>query len=52
MEDFNFEAFQTSALEQLKAGKSVFGQDGVFAPLVKHLLNAAFEGKMDAHVRP
>lgn len=50
MEDFNFEDFKASALEQLKEGKSVFGKDGVFAPLLEHLLNAALEGEMDAHM--
>lgn len=52
MEEFNFEDFKASALEQLKEGKSVFGKDGVFAPLLEHLLNAALEGEMDAHMGP
>lgn len=50
MEDFNFEDFKASALEQLKEGKPVLGKDGVFAPLLEHLLNAALEGEMDAHM--
>lgn len=50
MEEFNFEDFKASALDQLKEGKPVFGKDGVFAPLLEHLLNAALEGEMDAHM--
>lgn len=37
-------------MEQLKVGKSFFDKDEVFAPLVEHLLNAALEGEMDAHM--
>lgn len=50
MSDFNFEDFKASALDQLKSGKSVLGKDGIFAPLLEHLLNAALEGEMDAHM--
>lgn len=50
MEEFNFDDFKVSALDQLKEGKPVLGKDGVFAPLLEHLLNAALEGEMDAHM--
>ena len=50
MEDFSFEDFKARALEALKAGKPLTGKDGVLAPLVENLLNAALEGEMDAHM--
>lgn len=50
MEGFNFEEIKNKALEQLKSGKSLLGKDGAFAPLLESILNAAFEGEMDAHL--
>lgn len=44
MEEFDFKSFQTQALEQLRNGKPLLGKDGVFAPLLENLLNAALEG--------
>lgn len=37
-------------LEELKAGKSLFGKDGALAPLLGNIINAALEGEMDAHL--
>lgn len=50
MEEFDFKSFQSQALEQLRNGKPLLGKDGVFAPLLENLLNAALEGEMDAHL--
>lgn len=50
MEEFDFKSFQTQAVEQLRNGKPLLGKDGVFAPLLENLLNAALEGEMDAHL--
>lgn len=50
MEEFDFKSFQTQALDQLRNGKPLLGKDGVFAPLLENLLNAALEGEMDAHL--
>lgn len=50
MEEFDFKSFQAQALEQLRNGKPLLGKDGVFAPLLENLLNAALEGEMDAHL--
>ena len=44
---FDFEAFKANAIEQLKAGVSLSGKDGVLAPLLENLLNSALEGEMD-----
>lgn len=50
MEGFDFNSFKASALEQIKNGASLFGKEGVFAPLLENILNAALEGEMDAHL--
>lgn len=49
-EEFDFESIKNKAIEQLKAGKSLLGKDGAFAPLLESILNAALEGEMDAHL--
>src|SRR3974390_3880419 len=47
---FDFEAFVRQASEQLKAGNPFTGADGVFTPLLKHILEASLEGELDAHL--
>jgi len=32
--DFDYEALKKKTLEQFRSGKSLFGKDGVFAPLL------------------
>lgn len=46
----NYEALKTKALEQLRSGKSLFGKDGAFAPMLKEFLEAALEAEMDEHL--
>lgn len=49
--DFNLdEEGQRRALEQLKSGKSLFGKDGAFGPLLQQLLEAALEGELAGHL--
>ena len=48
--EFDFESFKAEALKQIYAGKPFTGKDGVLAPLLENLLNAALEGEMDAHL--
>lgn len=48
--EFDFESIKNKAIEQLKAGKPLFGKDGALAPLLESILNAALEGEMDAHL--
>lgn len=43
---FDFEEL----LEEVKSGKEITGKDGVLAPLVKALVEAALEGEMDSHL--
>lgn len=37
-------------LEEVKSGKEITGKDGVLAPLVKALVEAALEGELDSHL--
>lgn len=48
---FNFEAFVREASEQLRSGKPFTGSDGVFTPLLKHILEASLEGELDNHLK-
>lgn len=43
---FNFD----NALEQLKAGASIDGKDGVLAPLIKQLTEAALKAELESHL--
>ena len=45
-EKFDFEA----ALKAIQSGQSITGKDGVLAPLVKQLTEAALEGELDSHL--
>jgi len=47
---FDFEAFVRQAGEQLCQGKPFTGKDGVFAPLLKRVLEASLEGELDSHL--
>ena len=44
------QALQKKALEQFKSGKSLFGKDGAFAPMLKQFLEAALEAEMEDHL--
>lgn len=48
--DFDFESMKGKALEQLRSGKSLYGKDGAFAPLLKSFLEAALEAEMEDHM--
>jgi transposase-like protein len=41
---------RSQILEEIKAGKPLFGKDGALAPLLENIINAALEGEMDAHL--
>jgi transposase-like protein len=49
-EKFDFEAFSKKAADDLRSGKPMVGQDGVFTPLLKMLIEGALNGEMDAHL--
>ena len=50
MENKEFEAAKAKALEQLMQGKSLFGEGGALAPLLKEVLDAALEAEMETHL--
>ena len=50
LDNFNFEDFQKEAIDKLKSGQSLTGQDGVLTPLIKQILEAALDGEMDSHL--
>ena len=45
-----WEDFEQEALSKLKNGEKLGGKDGVMAPLIKHLLEAALGGELEAHL--
>jgi len=49
-EKFDYESIKKKTLEQLRSGKSLFGKDGAFAPLLKDILEAAMEGELEGHL--
>lgn len=46
-EDFDF----NEAVQGLLAGKNISGKDGVLAPLVKQLVEAALEAELESHIK-
>ena len=49
-EEVDFNIFKAQILEDIKAGKPLFGKDGALAPMIENIVNAALEGEMDAHL--
>ena len=49
-EEIEFNIFKAQILEDIKAGKPLFGKDGALAPMIENIVNAALEGEMDAHL--
>ncbi|GAA0564274.1 IS256 family transposase [Chitinophaga japonensis] len=49
-EKFDYESLKRKTLEQLRSGKSLFGKDGAFAPLLKDILEAALDGEIEGHL--
>lgn len=49
-QQFNLEEIKKKALEQFRSGKSLYGKDGAFAPMLKSFLEAALEGELDSHL--
>jgi putative transposase len=45
---FDYERFQQEAIQGLYEGKSLTGEKGIFAPLLKHFLESALEGEFRA----
>ena len=49
-DQFDFESFKQAAIKGLYEGKPLTGDNGLFAPLLKHFLESALEGEMDGHL--
>ena len=47
---FDYEAFESEAMEAIKFGKPLTGKDGILTPLIKRILEAALEGEIEAHL--
>ena len=51
MEELDNKQFDfNDAVQQLLSGKNINGKDGVLAPLVKQLVEAALEAELDSHI--
>jgi len=48
---FDFECFKAEAIKGMYAGRPLNGEKGIFAPLLKHSLEPALEGGLDAHLQ-
>jgi len=49
-EPFDYELAKQKVKDQLRSGKSLFGKDGAFAPLLQEMLNSILEGEMECHL--
>lgn len=49
-DNFDFETFKQEAIKGLYSGKSLTGENGIFAPMLKHFLESALQGELDNHL--
>jgi len=49
-DDNSLEEFRKKAAELVRQGKPLTGDDGVFTPLIKQVLEASLEGELDTHL--
>lgn len=49
-EKLEFESLIQKMSEELRSGKELMGKDGVFAPLMKRVIEASLEGELDSHL--
>lgn len=47
---FDYTKFQTDALEQIKNGQPLMGEQGVLTPLIKQLIELSLEGEIEHHL--
>jgi putative transposase len=50
-DNFDFASFKREAIKGMYAGKPLNGEKGIFAPLLKHFLEAALDGELQAHLQ-
>jgi transposase-like protein len=46
----NWDDFSKEAAEQIRQGKPITGEGGIFSPLIKQIVEAALEGELDNHL--
>lgn len=46
----SYESLKKKALEQLRSGKSLFGKEGAFAPLLKEFVETALQAELDDYM--
>lgn len=46
----NWDLFSKEAAEQIRQGKPLTGEGGIFSPLIKQIVEAALEGELDNHL--
>ncbi len=49
-QNFEYERFKEEAIQGLSEGKKWGGADGVFGPMLKHLLESMLEGELNSHL--
>jgi putative transposase len=49
-EPFDYEKAKQKVKEQFRTGKSLYGKDGAFAPLLQDMINSILEGEMEGHL--
>lgn len=50
-EKIKWDEFSKEAAEQIRQGKPLTGEGGIFSPLIKQVIEAALEGEMDEHLQ-
>jgi len=50
MNKYDIQKIKEKALKQFKTGKSLFGKDGAFAPLLQNFIQEALEAEMEDHL--
>jgi putative transposase len=50
VEPFDYELAKEKVKEQFRTGKSLYGKDGAFAPLLQDMLNSILEGEIEGHL--
>ncbi len=49
-EPFDYEKVRQKVKEQFRTGKSLYGKDGAFAPLLQDMINSILEAEMEGHL--
>jgi putative transposase len=49
-ERIDYEMVKQKVKEQFRTGKSLYGKDGAFAPLLQDMLDSILEGEMEGYL--